>query len=123
MWKQHHAPIQMMFNNSKYASRDRCIADLLWQATLRKFPICTCGRACKESVYTTTATKTKSSNGVWYFRLLNKGAVTELDLVADYPLEAFLGSLGGVLGLGGKIMATLQLIIFVSLCIAYIRVR
>ena len=123
IWKKHHAPIQQIFNNSKYFSRESCISNLLWQATLRKFPVCSCNRACKEVVYTETTTEIGSSDSFWYLTLYNKGAVTELKLVEDYPLEAFIGSLGGVLGLGGKIMATLQLIIFISLCIAYFRTQ
>ena len=60
---------------------------------------------------------------VWHLYLYNKDAVTNVELVPDYPLDIFLGSLGGVLGLGGKIMATVQLLIFLPLCIVHVCIR
>ena len=130
MWKKYNTPIKQTVNQINR----RCFLEVDHYAKLRRLPDCECNRACSESVYTATVTKDVSYKDIygdtaefkksyWDFNFYLKDAATRIELVPDYPFEAFMGSLGGVLGLGGKIMATLQLIIFLSLCLAHFRKR
>ena len=120
MWKKYRAPINKTVQNPFL---EDCFEETIDEIELRRFPDCKCARACKEIVYTATPTRRKDTSVRWEFFFYLKDAATRVDLVPDYPFEAFMGSLGGVLGLGGKIMATLQLMIFLSLCIANLRIR
>ena len=117
MWKKYNAPINKTVISP---SLDDCLKDTVDQIEVRRFPDCKCARACREIVYTATPTRKHFSFNRWVFDFYLKDPVTRIELVPDYPLEAFMGSLGGVLGLGGKMMATLQLIIFLSLCIVHL---
>ena len=119
IWKKYNSHDIPTYNNN--TSQEGCIRNFVEQAKKGKFPKCDCARACKESIYTATATKLISEKK-WMLFLFIKDAVTNVELVPDYPLESFMGSLGGVLGLSGKIMATLQLMIFLSLCIIHFRI-
>ena len=117
IWKQYNPAVKQSYDdNAKHASQEKCVKSFVDRISFGKFPKCNCRHACKESFYTATAKKT-TEDSQWKLYLYVKGAVTHVELVPDYPLDAFMGSLGGVLGLSGKIMATLQLMIFLSLSI------
>ena len=122
MWKKYDASTKQTANNP---SPELCSPEVIEQIKLRKLQDCKCGRACKEIIYTATPVISEKFNDSLRKELLFylKDPVTRVQIVPDYPLEAFLGSLGGVLGLGGKMMATLQLVIFLSLCIVHFRMR
>ena len=120
IWKKYEGQVKQTANN---ISLENCLQEVIDQAKLRKTRDCFCSRPCEEIVYSTTLFNNGAFLDGWELSFYLKDAATMIKLVPDYPLEAFMGSLGGVLGLGGKIMATLQLMIFLSLCIAYTRMR
>ena len=120
MWKKYNTKVKQIDSTT---SLENCFKEVINKIKFRKFPDCICGRPCKESIYTATPTSESRFNHDWIFSFYIKDAAIKIELVPDYPFEAFMGSLGGVLGLGGKIMATLQLVIFLSLCIAHFRMR
>ena len=115
IWKKYITQSRKLFNNSKYASREDCIREHLNQAMLKTIPNCDhCNRACEESLYTVNAPPCTGAGYLagWNFSFVNKGTVDFVKVTPDYTLEQFVGALGGVLGLGGKFMACLQLLIF-----------
>ena len=105
-WKKHLIDI-----NSTNNSNPECLHTTL-------VPNCECNPPCDETTYTMTSTKVEGNeNKVWEFYLEHKVSITENEQ-PDYPIQEFLGALGGVIGLGAKFMNALQLLIFICLCIA-----
>ena len=119
IWKKYNTRGTHPYNKSKYYSRRECIKELMNQALMKVIPNCECNSACEESEYTTSERYYPRLNGL-FFEFLNKDAVFRVDIVPDYTLEQFVGALGGILGLGGKLMSSLQLLIFLSLCVVHL---
>ena len=118
IWKQKRKRKNHFFNNAKYISQEICIEEQLKQAIYKTAPDCTCTHACEETKYSVSFEfLTVNFTGGWYFEIRNIDPVTRVKIVPDYPLEEFLGALGGVIGLGARFMTALQLLIFLSICI------
>ena len=118
IWKKLHPITKNPFINSTYRSRKDCLRALLGEALFKTLPHCACSPACEEITYTAdsrTANTTKPRH--WRLLFYHRHAVTTVKLHPDYPLGMFFGSFGGVLGLGSKFMTTLQLFVFLTLCI------
>ena len=80
---------------------------------------CPCKRACKETTYAGRSENFDSNHGedIWHLLLYNENPVTEIELIPDFPLEQYLGTFGGALGLGGKLQFAFQLFVLLFLFI------
>ena len=118
IWKRIHEINVKPFSNPKYSSRKDCLREMLDKAMFKTLPNCTCSPACEETTYRAESRKAnRQKAGSWRLLLYHRNAVTKVKLHPDYPLGVFFGSFGGVLGLGTKFMTTLQLLVFLALCI------
>ena len=81
-------------------------------------PNCKCNHACAETTYDVTREVVAHESKGWRLVLIHKEVVTQVEL-PDYPIQEYLGALGGVIGLGMKFMLMLQLIVFICLSIIY----
>ena len=122
VWKK-YLPVNMKPPNStQLTSRKNCIRNVLEKG--RRFANCACKCACKETVYTIEKKGFQQYNhNLWYLQLNKQHVVTEVKLVPDFPPEQFLGTFGGVLGLGGKFQILFQLIVFIFLCMGHLIAR
>ena len=124
IWKKYRNIDVRPFKNPKYASREKCMEVVAKQVMLEAIPNCTCKSVCKETTYTAEEKylgSKISGGGNWRLYLYNKDAVTEVNLVPDFPGEQFLGAFGGVLGLGGKFQVIFQMVVFIFLCLGNLR--
>ena len=80
--------------------------------------ICVCKNACEEISF--NVKKKRIVNVLdpytWVLHLYKEVEITEEKLVPDFPSEQYLGTFGGVLGLGGKFQVVFQLFVFILLC-------
>ena len=86
--------------------------------------ICSCKRACNETIYSAKEKYLSVSRSPpWRLYFYNVDAVTDVAFFPDFPGEQFLGTFGGVLGLGGKFQVIFQAFVFFFLCIGSLFVR
>ena len=83
IWKQEGAKANRFFNNSKYISREHCIAENFLQAIHKTIPNCTCNHACEETKYTMSFENMAVNSTGWYFEFRNRDPVTRVKIVAD----------------------------------------
>ena len=124
-WKKYRTADAKPFNNSKYNNRRECMRSVVKLIRQKATSICSCQNACEETSYTVEKKSKPLEYGFsfWVIKLYNEGAVTEVNLVPDFPPEQFLGTFGGVLGLGGKLQLVFQFLVFILLCIGHLFVR
>lgn len=104
--------------DSNIATRKDCLAAVIDQVMLEVIPNCTCRSVCEETKYIgndVTVVSSSASDRDWLLNLYMKGAAAEVKQVEDFPGEQFLGSVGGVIGLGGKFQVAFQLFVFICL--------
>ena len=123
VWKRLRSANDKPLNSSKQANAS-CLHDATALMRLSASAICTCQRPCEETTYSASeklfeARWTTGKHGLT-LRLYKEKAVTKEKTMADFPREMFLGTFGGVLGLGGKFQAVFQFIVFLFLCFNHI---
>ena len=127
IWKKYHAEDPKPFNSTKFTSRKKCMETVVDQMVHRASSICHCKRECEEITYSAQEKlKSKSndlSRAAWRLYLSNIDPVTEIKMVPDFPLEQFLGTFGGVIGLGGKFQVVFKLSVFLFLVIGKLFAR
>ena len=117
-------PVQI-FRNDRFSSRDECIHTLLLEAISGFLPYCQCSLACKETIYEVNRVdfiNLPTHRNSWHLVFsYAKNEVTEIQEVADYPLEDFLGAFGGILGLalGASILSLVELLVYCFSTIVY----
>ena len=124
-WQTSPTTITDSFEHPKYRSRQECIKDLLDEAIVKTIPNCECNLACNETIYTATDRILNNQNlsGSWHLVLYHRNAVTTVELHPEYPLDVYFAAFGGILGLGTKFMAALQLCIFLGLAFSKLASR
>ena len=125
VWKRFRSANGKPLNNSKHAD-STCLHNATDLMRLSASATCTCQKPCEETTYSASeklfdfeARWTTRNHGLT-LRLYKDKAVTAEKIMADFPPEMFLGTFGGVLGLGGKFQAVFQFIVFLFLCISHI---
>ena len=99
-------------NNSKF----RCLYENIP-------PHCSCPPACNEVTYELDSLKIHDHQTEWRLSFLHRGVINHIEK-PDYPIQEYFGALGGVIGLGGKFMNIIQLLIFLGLgIIHFIKLR
>ena len=118
IWKKYRSFGVEAANDSVLNSRKTCIREVM-EKEFAIIPTCSCKNPCEETAYTAEEKKisVQTTGKYWNFTLMKQRVVTEVKLVPDFPPGLFLGTFGGVLGLGGKLQVVFQLIVFILLCI------
>ena len=113
-------------NHSKFNSTRECLNVLAIRSATEISSHCFCKRACKCTDYTGRKVFIESKNkSIWEIYLYNVNPVIEIELIPDFPLEQYLGTFGGVLGLGGKLQFVFQLFAFLCILVGnrFVRIR
>ena len=88
-------------------------------------PSSTCGNPCEEVIYTARDKRIWADrrNADWILHFYNENPLTVIKSVPDFPPEQFLGTFGGVIGLGGKLQVIFQFLLLFCLLITNIFAR
>ena len=124
-WRGYRTVDVKPFQNSKYANRKECLRTVIEDMKFNAVSLCACKKECEETIYTVVTEKISDTNdnSAWTLKLYNVGAVIKDNLYPDFPDEQYLGTFGGVLGLGGKFQVIFQLFVFVILGFAQLFAR
>ena len=117
IWKKYKSSKYKFSDDLKFNSTRDCLGVFAMELAFEISSHCFCKRACKETTYTGRSERLDSNfeEAIWDISLHNDNPVTEIELFPDFPLEQYLGTFGGVLGLGGKLQFVFQLFVFMCL--------
>ena len=121
LWKNQDTYNGKKTNNENIEHRKNCIRKYILEAMLKEDVNCVCENECEETTYTAISHITTKSiaSADWQILFYHKDVVHRVKHVPDYPLEEFLGAFGGVIGLGTRVMTSLQLLVFLCLCVGH----
>ena len=106
------------FNNKTHTTRQDCLKRIVSSALSGHLPRCVCPLPCDETlteVARMDMIKIPTPNNSWKVIFCNANdEVTHIREVPDYPLEEFLGALGGILGLalGPSMLSIIELLVY-----------
>ena len=110
-------------NISNLDCRKSCMTNYITKMNKLANYICDCKSACKETNYAIETQQMLKSKNYWRLALYKEDIITVEKLVPDFPNAGLLGSIGGIIGLGGKFQVVFQLALFLFLCCKKILVR
>ena len=110
-------------NISNLDCRKSCMTNFIVKMNKLANYICDCRSACRETNYAIETQQMVKHKNSWRLALYKERVLTEEKLVSDFPKAGLLGSIGGIIGLGGKFQVVFQLAVFLFLCCKKIFVR
>ena len=118
-WKKYHYS-HAKDENLTLNSHKKCLNKVTYDMARKASSLCPCKRACDETTYDAKVKEVDYlgyTNGNWTLTLFLDDPLTEINLTPDFPSEQFLGTFGGVFGLGGKFQVAFQVFVFLFLCV------
>ena len=126
VWQKYKSDDESQFDGRTISnqSQKECMEVAIKAVVKHAESICSCKRACNETIYSAKEKYLSVSRSPpWRLYFYNVDAVTDVAFFPDFPGEQFLGTFGGVLGLGGKFQVIFQAFVFFFLCIGSLFVR